>query len=242
MSPRNSNLHVTSNCFPNHESARATGRLRRHRRYWKETLASMVTDILRRDYALESAFVEEFPVDCLGGYLSDLMAVDPLLRFNDSTPTPLTQTLVLIGAHVYKYETQLTHALYANEIVCVERYTASILAYQPVFLAPEMANSLESLEAWISAVLSLVPSADINVLLTAGSNTLADRIQARDEWDPANMELLQEIAQRYLSMAAKADNWTIFNSGSDEPEETAQRIASFLAKQVIIRRSLGLDE
>jgi thymidylate kinase len=203
----------------------------------KSTLAPMVSKLLQSQYSLKSAFVEEFPADYLGGYLSDLMAVDPLLRLHDSTPTPVTQTLVLIGAHVYKYETQLTYALASNQIVCVERYTASILAYQPVFLAPEMSRSLAELEAWISSVLSFVPPADINVLLTAEPQVIADRIRARDEWDEENMKLLEVIAQRYRRLAAHSANWTIFNSADDGPDETAQRIASFISERVADRRS-----
>lgn len=202
----------------------------------KSTLAPMVSEILQSRYSLKSAFVEEFPADYLGGYLSDLMAVDPLLRLHDSIPTPVTQTLVLIGAHVYKYETRLASALSDNEVVCVERYTASILAYQPVFLAPEMPHSLDALETWISSVLSFVPSADINVLLTAEPQTLADRIRARDEWDEENMKLLEVIAQRYRSLAARSENWATFDSGDDGPEDTAQRIALFISEQLTNRR------
>jgi thymidylate kinase len=96
-----------------------------------------------------------------------------------------------------------------------------------------MTHSLDVLETWISSVLSLVPSADINVLLTAEPQILANRIRARDEWDEENMKLLEAIAKRYRSLAAQSENWATFDSGDDGPEDTAQRIASFISKQLV---------
>jgi thymidylate kinase len=203
----------------------------------KSTLAPRVSKLLQSQYNLKSVFIEEFPADYLSGYLSDLMAVDPLLRLHDSKPTPVTQTLVLIGAHVYKYETQLADALTSNQVVCVERYTASILAYQPVFLAMETSRTRAELEEWISSVLSLVPPADINILLTAEPEIIAARIRARDEWDEENMKLLEVILDRYRNLAASTD-WATFDSGNDGPEETSKRIAAFISERLANRNSV----
>jgi thymidylate kinase len=195
----------------------------------KSTLAPIVSDMLQARYGLKSVFVEEFPADYLDGYLGNLMAIDPLLRLHATLPTPVTQTLVLIGAHAYKYETRIAEALKGNDIVCVERYMASVLAYQPVFLEPEMSSTIDVLTAWISAIVEILPPPHINVLLTTETRELAERIRARGEWDEANMRLLEVVARRYRDIVVRSSNWLIFDSSHAKPEQTAQDIAFQIA-------------
>lgn len=116
------------------------------------------------------------------GFLSGRTAYPPEVRH------------ILFAANRYERKAALVAALAANEVVIVNRYTESNLAYG-------MANGLSS--EWLLGLESGLPKTDLVLVLDAHPSALSSRRgQNRDAWE-RNTSLQERARDAYLELGAK---------------------------------------
>jgi|GEM_PF-3246120 len=162
----------------------------------KTSLARQIQKIIGNE---KVAIISEFPASFLDGYLAHLVKTSPDLQLNKNISTPLTQTAVLAGAALYKYESEVKQLMQDNkELIIMDRYIYSVAAYQKVALQNIDKDIAIKANDLLASLLKIVPSPDMVVYLNLPIDIVAERIQARDEpTSPEYMNFLRDVKHSY---------------------------------------------
>jgi dTMP kinase len=162
----------------------------------KTSLAKQIQKIMGSE---KVALISEFPTSFLDGYLERLVKTSPDLQLNENISTPLTQTAVLAGAALYKYESEVRQLIQQDkQLIIMDRYIYSVAAYQKVALQnmdKEVATKANDL---LASLLKIVPPPDMVIYLNLPIDIITERIQARGEpTAPEYIKFLKDVKHSY---------------------------------------------
>jgi dTMP kinase len=129
--------------------------------------------------------------------ISNSFAPRPYLRIDDAGEAVLTQSLVILGAHAFKYESIVRPALRNGKLVLVDRYVDSVYAYQlPLLVSSGMIE--EEATSWLCSCLSALPLPDLTIYVTTEGEQAATWRHVRGD-DPSleDRKFLDEVAVAY---------------------------------------------
>ncbi len=189
----------------------------------KTTLSRVVTAMMQKA-GIEALLVEEFPDNFLAGYLQALLRRDPYLRLHDTHNTVLAQTLLLISAHAYKYETLIRPALRRGCIVVVDRYIDSVFAYQlPLLLYNGYGE--EDAADWLTECSRMLPPPDMTVYVEVGAEQARERRRLRgDNSDAEDPKFLNDVAAAYKKRFTTRKEGLVRLSNNGSPHDAATPI------------------
>jgi dTMP kinase len=181
-----------------------------------KTTLSQELAAMTREAGVDVLLVQEFPEDFLDGYMQSLLRRDPYLRLNATHNAVIAQTLLLLTAHAYKYETLVRPALGRGATVIVDRYIDSVFAYQLPLLTAAGKDEHDAAK-WIENSSVMLPPPDFTVYVEASAaQTRKWRSLRGDDLSAEDPTFLNSAALAYEECLA-LQNRNVIRYWNDKP-------------------------
>jgi len=135
-------------------------------------------ELRRKTFSVNT--IDEFPQNYLDNAIQKLLEREPFLRLHPNVQTTVSQTLLLLSLHAFKYKTLIEPALHKIQYVIVDRYIDSVFAYQSVLLQ-EIGMVGAVAREWIEQCARFHPMPDLTIFIDMKTAVAVERRQARGD-------------------------------------------------------------
>jgi len=156
----------------------------------KSTQANLLVDRLHQD-RIPCLLVSEFSNTPIGDVIREILTYDRFIRFQKSSPTRFSESLLILSDFSMKTEELIIPALRQNTVIIADRHLDSQIAYHAPFIAASyQLNQDEFIASWMDFLHRFFPKLpDLTILLDISIEESIKRVKDRENVEMTDEEL-----------------------------------------------------